>query len=38
MYNNFLCRQKPIALFTVLCEKYQPTLERDPSYKTVRKI
>ncbi|KXJ14956.1 Golgi to ER traffic protein 4 homolog [Exaiptasia diaphana] len=27
-------RQKPIDLFTVLCEKYQPTLDRDPCYKT----
>ncbi|KAK3754427.1 hypothetical protein QZH41_009211, partial [Actinostola sp. cb2023] len=27
-------RQGSLSLFTVLCEKYQPTLDRDPSYKT----
>ncbi|XP_031554158.1 Golgi to ER traffic protein 4 homolog [Actinia tenebrosa] len=26
-------RQGSLSLFTVLCEKYQPTLERDPTYK-----
>ena len=25
-----------MALFTVLCEQYQPTLKRDPSYTEVK--
>ncbi|EDO48391.1 predicted protein [Nematostella vectensis] len=26
-------RQGPLSMFTVLCEKYQPSIERDPTYK-----
>lgn len=31
----FVCRKGSLGQFTVLCEKYQPSIERDPTYKEV---
>lgn len=31
-------RKGSLSQFTVLCEKYQPSIERDPVYKEVRRV
>ena len=31
----FIRRKGSLGQFTVLCEKYQPSIERDPTYKEV---
>ena len=31
----FIHRKGSLGQFTVLCEKYQPSIERDPTYKEV---
>ena len=34
----FFYRKGSLSQFTVLCEKYQPSIERDPVYKEVRRV
>ena len=37
-FSFWLCRRGTLNQFTVLCEKYQPSIERDPVYKEVSNL